>query len=336
MQNSQNTRSKFRILSTLFLWVTFFGLLAVGFWGWNNKWEIHDRWSARNYEATTDSSRVLKNLNLTSKGELVYKASKTEVDGKGKFKTLCPVERYEQASVLGCYTQRKIYVLKVDEPKLSGVEEVTAAHELLHAKFERMDEDQKVKLKSLLGALESEITDPETLSLVASYKTEIGDGRDLDNEKFAIFGTQLADVGPELEEVYSEYFKNRTQIVEFYKKYNGEFKAVEAQVVGFDKQLEDLKAQKDKLENDLKVLNEDLEFRQGRIEELQNSDGREEYASEVKRYNNEVGAYNIKVEQIKTIIAEYNQIVELRNTVALSAKNLQDKLDANVEEKSVD
>ena len=111
---------------------------------------------------------------------------------------------------------------------------------------------------------------------------------------------------------------------------------MEAQVVGFDKQLEDLKVQKDKLENDLKVLNEDLEFRQGKIEELQNSDGREEYASEVKRYNNEVGAYNIKVEQIKTIIAEYNQIVELRNTVALSAKDLQDKLDANVEEKSVD
>ena len=84
------------------------------------------------------------------------------------------------------------------------------------------------------------------------------------------------------------------------------------------------------------ILNEDLEFRQGKIEELQNSDSREEYASEVKRYNNEVGAYNIKVEQIKTIIAEYNQIVELRNTVALSAKDLQDKLDANVEEKSVD
>lgn len=316
--------------------LSLFSLLAIlltGLWAWGNKWEIHDRWVSRSYSATKDSTEVLNNLDLTSKGELVYKASLTEVDDKEKFRLRCPVQRFEQASVLGCYGNRRIYVLKVDEEKLNGIEEVTAAHELLHAMFERMDSSERDRVGVLVNELRGNTGDQQTEELINNYQKNLGLGEELNNEMFAIFGTQLKNVGPELEEIYKVYFKDRASIVDKYFDYNSEFQRLNNIISNYDQRLTELRENKESLESEITILDEELNREKNQIEFLQNSDSQEQYQSAVESYNQKVRLYNSKVEEIRSVIAEYNSIVEKRNKEALSAKSLADKLNANVEER---
>lgn len=308
-------------------------VVGGGLFAWNNKWEIHDRWTSKAYQVTEDSSEVLADLNLTSHGELVYKASRTEVDDKTNFKTRCPVDRYEEASVLGCYSARRIYVLKVDEPRLAGVEEVTAAHELLHAQFERMSLSEKAKVESLLSSWRPSVQDEETNKLVEAYRKNLGEGEDLNNEIFAIYGTQLEVVSPELDSIYKEYFKDRTSIVEKYKQYSSEFTKLEDKVNSYDAQLAKLKSEKDDLEREITELGNELSAQKQDLENLKNGDSAEQYQKAAVSYNAQVGIYNKKVLRIRAVVDEYNSLVEQRNSQALAAKSLSDKLNANVEER---
>lgn len=308
-------------------------LVAVGLFAWQNKWAIHDRWVSRSYVASVDSTEVLNNLSLTDQGELVYKASLTEVDDKSKFRSRCPVEEYEQASVLGCYSARRIYVLKVDEPRLNGVEEVTAAHELLHAKFERMSGSQKDELTTLLTKLKLEVEDSETNNLIESYKSKLGDSEELYNEMFAVYGTQLENVGKELEEIYAEYFRDRKAIVAKYKSYSSEFTIIQSKLNEYDSRLAELREQKDDLEAEAQDLNDQLNQEKTELDNLSSGDSAEQYQVAAESYNNKVREYNSIVEQIRDIIDEYNSIVDERNSLALSAKNLQDQLNANITER---
>jgi len=308
-------------------------VIGGGLFVWQNKWELHDRWVSKSYRVSTDSGEVLENLDLTAKGELVYKASHTEVDDKDRFKTLCPVELYEEASVLGCYSSRKIYVLKVDEPKLAGVEEVTAAHELLHAQFERMSDVEKKELGELLVQWRGSVEDEDINRLIDSYKKNLSEGEDLNNEIFAIYGTQLKDVGADLEKVYQEYFKDRAGIVKMYTQYSSEFKRIENTVREYDSQLAKLRSEKEELERDLTELGNRLSSQKQDLETLSNSDSVEEYQRLAVDYNAQVDIYNTKVMRIREVVGQYNALVEVRNSEALSAKDLADTLNANVEER---
>ena len=308
-------------------------LVGAGLFAWQNKWELHDRWVSRSYKATGDSTEVLNNLSLTPKGELVYKASLTEVDDKSKFRSRCPVEEYEEANVLGCYSARRIYVLKVDEPRLNGVEEVTAAHELLHAQFERMDAGERKNLRIMLTKLKPEVTDIETNNLIGSYKAKLGDSEDLYNEMFAVYGTQLDSVGKDLEEIYSKYFKDRAKIVASYKSYSSEFTSIQNKLNEYDSRLTKLKSQKEELETEAQTLNDELNQEKAELDSLSSGDSAEQYQVAAESYNQKVREYNALVEQIRSIIEEYNSIVDERNSLALSAKNLQDQLNANITER---
>lgn len=308
-------------------------IVVAGLFAWQNKWAIHDRWVARSYVATADSTEVLNNLSLTDQGELVYRASLTEVDDKSKFRSRCPVEEYEEANVLGCYSARRIYVLKVDEPRLNGVEEVTAAHELLHAKFERMNEGQKDELTTLLTRLRPEVDDSETNNLIESYRSKLGDSEELYNEMFAVYGTQLEKVGKELEEIYAEYFRDRKSIVAKYKSYSSEFTKIQNKLNQYDSRLAELRGQKDDLEAEAQDLNDQLNQEKTELDNLSSGDSAEQYQVAAESYNNKVREYNSIVEQIRDIINEYNSIVDERNSLALSAKNLQDQLNANITER---
>lgn len=308
-------------------------MLLTGFWLWNNKWSIHDHWAAKDYVSTKDSSEVARNLKLTEKGDLVYRASQTEVDNKDSFKERCPVQAYEEASVLGCYSARRIYVLKVDEPKLAGVEEVTAAHELLHAKFERMSSNEKAEVEKLISELRKSVKDEEINRLVEDYRKNLGEGEPLDNELFAIYGTQLRSVGSDLEKIYGEYFTDRQSIVGKYENYNSEFQKTQKAIEAYDTRLAELKSQKDRLETELEQMDSELTSRKSELNQLQYGDSAEEYQKAASAYNAKVVVFNAKVNKIREIISEYNALVEKRNSEALSAKSLADKLNANVEER---
>ena len=76
--------------------------------------------------------------------------------------------------ILGCYTgQDKLYVFNVDDQRIPDVEEVTAAHEMLHVAYDRMSSTQKNSLNTLLDNQLSEISDERVLDLIQLYEESI-------------------------------------------------------------------------------------------------------------------------------------------------------------------
>ncbi len=53
---------------------------------------------------------------------------------------------WKRNAILGCYnpSSRDIYIYNVTNSELDGVKEVTAAHEMLHAAWERLSESENL------------------------------------------------------------------------------------------------------------------------------------------------------------------------------------------------
>ena len=115
----------------------------------NRQW-LYDFWRGKTYVATPEMSRIRASLNLTGQGEFLFDASQPELSERDDFNARCRRENDEKA-ILGCYTEGNIYVYDITEAELDGIRELTAAHELLHAVFARMSDDEKDALKSDLN-----------------------------------------------------------------------------------------------------------------------------------------------------------------------------------------
>jgi hypothetical protein len=308
------------------------GLIGLAIW-WpiENKWLIRDWWVARSYEYSSETLKLKDQIELTGTGQRILKASKPVVAAKSNFKDLCPVNKFEYASVLGCYSKESIYLLEVDDARLDGVEEVTLAHELLHAVFERADSSEKDQIVAAVLKLNGQIEDPEIKETIASYQKTLTNQEELANEMFAIFGTEVKAVGAELDVIYAKYFKNRSKIVDYYSKYREVFKKIEAGIKDFDAQLAGLKAQKNDLEAQLAELDTKLNEQKAKLDQLKAEGNFAEFNVEVYSYNQMIDSYNQTVAEIKNLIAEYNRLVDSRNALASDSQSLQEKLDSRVE-----
>ena len=122
----------------IFLLVVIGGGVAVFL---NRQWLV-DYWRGHDYVPTSEMGEIEKKLNLTERGEFLFKASRPELNNSDEFNRNCLSHNAEMA-VLGCYTNNTVYVYDITEAELDGIRELTTAHELLHAVFLRMDEKER-------------------------------------------------------------------------------------------------------------------------------------------------------------------------------------------------
>ena len=90
---------------------------------------------------------------------------------------------------------------------------MTAAHELLHAVWERMGESERRQVSGWLDQVYNERRE------WFEGELEVYDAEDRREEIYARAGTKLADLPDELENHYAKYFQNRAVIVQFYQDY---------------------------------------------------------------------------------------------------------------------
>jgi hypothetical protein len=188
---------------------------------------IYDHFLAARFNAPANIAKLNTDLNLTWLGHDLFYASSPSIESGNQFNSHCATTE-RTAAILGCYYQRKIYLYDVTNPELDGAEEVTAAHETLHAAYERLQIWEKNHVNKLIEAEYAKIKDqPDIKKLVDYYaKNEPGD---LDNELHSIIGTTVASISPDLEQYYQQFFNDRAAIVKMNEKYNAVFVAIEAQ-----------------------------------------------------------------------------------------------------------
>lgn len=248
------------------------------------------------------------------------------ITNSAAFTNHCPAGG-EKTIVLGCYLSpdKGIYVYAVSDPRLNGVEQVTAAHEMLHAAYRRLSSAERTKVDAMLtDYYEHDLTDQRIIDTITAYK--VSEPHDVVNEMHSVFGTEIATLPAPLEAYYRRYFTNRSKIAAYAAQYQAEFTTRQAKVQAYDTQLRSLK---DTITTDEKQLNSQsaaLSSERQRLDALHSSGQAAAYNAAVPDYNQAVDAYNSLLARTKSLIAQYNDIVSKRNALALEEQTLTKEL----------
>jgi len=293
--------------------VLFVGIgLASGYVALNYRQPIIDNVKAYNYQPSSDVSSLRDDLQLTEKGLLYFDASETVLQTSEPFNESCQQQKETKNPILGCYYLQKIYVFNIDNEKLNGIEQTTAAHEVLHAAYERLSSGERNSVDKELKRVYESVRNKDLEERMAYYeKTEPGQEM---NELHSILATEFKTLSPELEAHYKQYFKNRGAVVAFYEKYNTAFTSV---LTKSDKLLEAIDSTITRINASIKKYNADRKSFESAISAYQSRT----YTSQVesnrdfnalKARENEL---NARTATINASINEVNRLKKERNTL---------------------
>jgi chromosome segregation ATPase len=206
---------------------------------------------------------------MTSEGRMIFFSSSPQLRARAGFTLSCPVK--EKKQILGCYTNGKIFILQVDRPELSTVIEVTAAHEMLHAVYDRLSGRERRRIDELTTSFYAASEDPELKELVERYPAS-----DRTNELHSLLGTQVAELSSELEEHYRQFFSDRSRVVAAHAQSDQVFDQIEArhaqllaEINSISGQIDELVPQQEAAVSEAKRLSAEIEAlrAQNRIQE---------------------------------------------------------------------
>lgn len=319
----RQTNHRLASLVILLFWLAIFGLAVA------NRQNIADWWKLRSYQAPAAVAQLAAQDTMTAYARKIFYVNHTAILSKTEFSKRCPNNGGEQTIVLGCYrgNQSGIFLLGVSDPRLNGVEQVTAAHEMLHGAYDRLSPAEKTRVDAmLLDYYNNDLHDQRLRDTIEAYKKT--EPKDIVNEMHSIFGSEIVNLPSGLEQYYKRYFTNRAQVAAFAAQYQGEFTSRQTAVAQDDAQLADWKQQIDNLEADLQTKQATIEARQSSLNTLRASGNTDAYNAGVPGYNALVNDYNSEVEQVRVLISQYNDLVAARNAIAFQENELSKELTA--------
>lgn len=203
-------------------------VVVAGLFAMLNRQFVADVWTAWMYTPSATIQGYIDRATMAERGSFLFEASEPTVAGPEVFNAVC--SNLEPGSgVLGCYTNddKKITLFDITDDRLDGMEEVVASHEMLHAAWDRFDSDERKRLSVLLEAEATELAgDAAFVSRMELYaRTEPGQRL---NELHSIIGTEVAELSPELEAHYAQYFTDRAALVALHVKSIVVFNELEA------------------------------------------------------------------------------------------------------------
>lgn len=321
---SPRPKHRLRALFLLLAWFALLGLAAV------NRQNVIDWWRLRHYQAPAAIAQLAAQDTMTPYARKIFYVNYASIEDKVDFSKQCPNNGGEQTIVLGCYhsNQAGIFLLSVTDPRLNGVEQVTAAHEMLHGAYDRLSSSQKNKVDAmLLDYYHHGLHDQRVLKTMELYKKT--EPNDVVNEMHSVFGTEIPVLPAGLEQYYKRYFTNRAQIAAYGAQYQAEFTSRQAAIVQDDAQLADLKRQIDAIESGLKSSQSVIDTQQSELESLRDSGDVSAYNASVPGYNALINTYNAQVVEVRGLTSQYNQLVVSRNAIALEEDQLAKELTSN-------
>lgn len=285
-----------------------------------NRFTIYDNWVLANYHPSQNIQTLTNDDTFTSYSKTIFYINKPKLLDKSQFQKICPNINPKIEIVLGCYypNENGIYILSVSDPALNGIEQVTAAHEMLHGIYSRLSSSQKNNLDNLLEYFyQNVLTDNRVKNEISIYRQT--EPNSVFDEMNSTFATEITVLTPALESFYDQFFTNRLRIVKYEQGYQNVFIAKNQLISSEDTQLSELNTLINNLENQASSLNNKLKNDLNIIKSNQNSTN---YSQLIDNYNLEINQYNNLVNQITSSINQYNQIVDTRNQNAISLNNL--------------
>lgn len=280
------------------------------------------------YEPTSEVIQLAKDSGLAGYGEFIYLASQPSIDPAESFNENCSTAEYT-SSILGCYVSSRIYVYDIEDESVSGVKEVTAAHETLHAAYARLKPKEISNINKLLDVEYQKIKNDEGFSERMAFYDKHEPGQRYD-ELHSIIGTEIADVSLELEAYYSKYFSDRSKVVALNESYLNVFKEISDRADNLSNQLTDLSTslneRTQKYESDLAALNADIatfnkKANEGVITLAQ-------FNSERAILTVRVNSINATRDSISADSDRYNKMLDEYNSIVIKSKKMYDSIDS--------
>lgn len=300
-----------------------FAALAFGFL-YNQ--EIVDWTKLRGYTPDPEIVVLADNTTMVDSARRLFYVNRPTIADKDLFNEHCRED--EHSIVLGCYLsgQRGIYLLDVNDDRLNGIKEVTAAHELLHATYERLSSKEKQEVDAMLEDAFTRVTNTRIKESIELYRKK--DANIVSNELHSIIGSEVRDLSPELEKYYSKYFSNRLKIVSFSEQYEQAFIERQNAVREYDIELAEIKAEIDSTSNRLNQESSDLTNLKSKLNQLKREDKIEEHNALIPEFNAKVNSYNQDVDELSAKVVKYNETVQTRNNVASEEAALVEAIDS--------
>jgi hypothetical protein len=312
------------ILNFLLFILIFIGLFLL----WHNRWWFYDEYKLYGYNPPKAISTIATEDQLTNYGRTLLYIYHPDLEDSATFNNNCKVTTV--AIVLGCTViGRGIYLYNIQDPALNGVEQVTAAYEMLHVAYSRLSGDQLKTVNQLVMSTYNKlsVSDPLLKSEYESYLKTEGPGA-VDNEMHSTLGTEVANLPPALAVYYQRYFKNRQVIVNYATQYESVFTTREAEVANDDANLATLKSQISALNTILSNEYVNIKDQQATMDSFKAEGNYSEYNANVASYNNSVNLYNSQIVTDQNLVDQYNALVAQRNSIAISENKLSNEINS--------
>ncbi len=286
--------------------------------------ELEDWGKLIGYQPPTEIARLATVTTMTDTARQLFYLNQPTIETQKSSLNLC--KGSEQTIVLGCYVPTEgIFLQSVIDPRLQGVMEVTAAHEMLHAAYQRLSVTEKTDLNQHLRTALGQIQNPRILKLVKTYEDR--NPKSVNSELHSIFGTEVRDLDSVLEAHYRKYFTDRSAIVTLSERYEGVFTTLQAKAKLLSQELVRRKSVRTQLVARVKQEANSIESTRSNLKTAIVSNPHRDYSFQVAAFNSQVRSYNQLVSQLKAQTESYNQLVKQRNSITLEEKSLVESLE---------
>lgn len=298
---------------------------------WFGRVGLADWLAQRGYQAAPAVIGLTSDDGMTAQARHLFFINRPAIQDAAAFNKAC-TNKTEQGAVLGCYHGNRggIFLYNVTDASLHGIEQVTAAHEMLHQAYDRLPPAERSRINGLLEAYAANgLTDQYIKDKLALYKTS--EPQALDTEMHSIFGTEVPNLPPALEQYYSRYFADRSKVVDFSQAYQAAFTGRQSRIDAYDKQLKALGGQ---ITTDKAALTARLAALDQKKAEAQSAAARQDaatYNAAAAAYNQMAAAYNDLAASTQNLINQYNDIVDARNALAVQQTKLERAIDSQAQ-----
>src|SRR5215475_3224989 len=114
---------------------------------YSGRYAIQDWWRLRGYTPPSAVAQLATDDTMNTYTRHLFYLNKPQLPTTvNNFRKVCPEDL--DTIVLGCYhpDQNGIYIYAVQDPTLAGIQQVTAAHEVLHSVYGRLSGSERKQL----------------------------------------------------------------------------------------------------------------------------------------------------------------------------------------------
>jgi hypothetical protein len=304
-------------------------LLALAFAAVLNRMVIRDWVTVNQFQPSSEVAELAVQSGMNDAGKYLFYSGQPTLKNAEGFNDSCG-EHERSTSVLGCYVNYQIYLFDIENKELDGIEEVTAAHEMLHAAYDRLGASDKGAVERMIKDMLPDLEADEAFNERMAAYGEL-DEADRINELHSIIATEVVDLPDDLEEYYERYFSDREKVAGLYAKYSGVFAALHQRADLLSNRYNQIV----ELRNQL-VEASNREYQQLTADIQTFEIGPKTNSDEARELNRRAAEYNARLDDVKRQLTLYDeQLASIKaelDTIAIHSKKLNDSINSQVKD----